>query len=129
MPWAPCFRGLRARESRYDRSWPRKRAIDAILMPRGFWPLLGAAEIFTRAGIDSNHFADADERWYCYFESGLHDGRLVLGSRGCSFNGRLRFHDFQFHGGGQFETQRLALVHDDVSLLALFQEKHQVADQ
>lgn len=29
--------------------------------------LLGAAEVFTGARIDSNHFADADERRYGYF--------------------------------------------------------------
>src|SRR5438876_5750171 len=76
--------------------------------------LFCATEIFTGACIDSNHFADADERRHRYFKAGLQNSRLELGGRGRPFHRRLRLDDFQFDRRRQFETQWLLVIHDDV---------------
>src|SRR5260370_38721135 len=65
-----------------------------------------AAKIFTGSGIDSNHFADADERRYRYFQACLQNGRVVLGGHRRSFFLPFMPYLFQFHRVRRFETEQ-----------------------
>src|SRR5438552_1098197 len=76
--------------------------------------LFGSAEIFTGSRVHGDQLTDANERRHGDLEPGLENGRLELRRRRRALHGRLGVDDLQVDRRRQVDTERLALVQNNL---------------